>query len=367
MSNTLILNTTQGQVLTIQQGPPGAPGRSIRAGEGTPSEGLGRNGDLYINTLTGDLYLRADGEYSVVGSLQGPAGDDGDDGDDGREVELQATDTHIQWRYTGGDWVDLIALSAISGQDGQDGEDGEDGAAATITVGTTTTGEPNTPATVTNVGTDNAAVLNFTIPSGSKGDPGSISDDEGNLLRQGTDGGALLTDDDLGLSWTAPNYPTAELPENPADGDIAYDTTRKTLVIGVDGVWAVIEGGGGGVPGRTTEVVNFTAIPGGDEDWDEVDLGATYQVLTVASDTHARITLYVDESAREADESRPLTTAPMGDHRVIFDLEADTEGCTIPVPIGFTLGEEANILRVVNISGSTEDIEITLTALVVEP
>ena len=39
--------------------------------------------------------------------------------------------------------------------------------------GNTTTGDPGTDAEVINVGTDTAAVLEFTIPKGEKGDPGS--------------------------------------------------------------------------------------------------------------------------------------------------------------------------------------------------
>jgi len=35
-------------------------------------------------------------------------------GIDGREVELQKSDTHIQWRYVGGEvWIDLILLSDL--------------------------------------------------------------------------------------------------------------------------------------------------------------------------------------------------------------------------------------------------------------
>ena len=37
---------------------------------------------------------------------------------------------------------------------------------ATITVGQTTTGNPGTNASVTNVGTNENAILNFTIPAG---------------------------------------------------------------------------------------------------------------------------------------------------------------------------------------------------------
>jgi len=47
------------------------------------------------------------------------------------------------------------------------------GEAATVTVGTVTTGEPGTSASVTNVGDDHNAVLNFTIPKGDTGDPGT--------------------------------------------------------------------------------------------------------------------------------------------------------------------------------------------------
>ena len=49
---------------------------------------------------------------------------------------------------------------------------GDDGTAATVGVGAVTTGAAGTQATVTNVGTGAAAVLNFTIPQGAKGDPG---------------------------------------------------------------------------------------------------------------------------------------------------------------------------------------------------
>lgn len=55
---------------------------------------------------------------------------------------------------------------------GDQGEQGNPGQAATISVGTTTTGAPGTSAQVTNSGTSSAAVLDFTIPQGAKGDKG---------------------------------------------------------------------------------------------------------------------------------------------------------------------------------------------------
>ena len=53
---------------------------------------------------------------------------------------------------------------------------GQDGTAATITVGSVTTGAAGTSASVTNVGTESAAKLNFTIPQGAKGDKGDKGD-----------------------------------------------------------------------------------------------------------------------------------------------------------------------------------------------
>ncbi len=73
----------------------------------------------------------------------GTPGADGDPGTDGREVELQTSATHVQWRYVGeGAWTNLVALSTITGPPGADGAagapgadgaDGADGSDATVT------------------------------------------------------------------------------------------------------------------------------------------------------------------------------------------------------------------------------------------
>lgn len=63
------------------------------------------------------------------------------------------------------------------GDKGETGATGATGAAATIQVGTVTTGEPGTAATVTNRGTPGAAIFDFTIPKGAKGDAGEGSGD----------------------------------------------------------------------------------------------------------------------------------------------------------------------------------------------
>lgn len=60
---------------------------------------------------------------------------------------------------------------------GEQGSPGKDGTAATITIGTVTTGEPGSNASVTNVGTDTAAILDISIPRGDKGADGAGAGD----------------------------------------------------------------------------------------------------------------------------------------------------------------------------------------------
>ena len=61
------------------------------------------------------------------------------------------------------------------GEQGIQGETGPQGDAATIAVGTVTTGAPADPVVVTNVGTSGAAIFDFTIPKGETGDIGNIT------------------------------------------------------------------------------------------------------------------------------------------------------------------------------------------------
>jgi hypothetical protein len=60
--------------------------------------------------------------------VDGAPGTSGSDGDDGREVELQKTATHIQWRYVGDvSWTNLVALTDIKGDQGNAGTNGANG------------------------------------------------------------------------------------------------------------------------------------------------------------------------------------------------------------------------------------------------
>lgn len=103
----------------------------------------------------------------------------------------------------------IQGVAGPAGKDGVDGENGAPGKSATIEIGTVTTGEPGTEASVSNSGSSNDAVFNFTIPRGEKGDrgdqgPAGPTGPEGAPGRDGVDG--------------SPGTPGA----NGADGKSAY-------------------------------------------------------------------------------------------------------------------------------------------------
>ena len=139
----------------------------------------------------------------------------GNAGDNGKSIEIQKTDTHIQWRQEGGQWINLVALADLKGDKGEQGlqgikgdkgeqgikgdkgdkgdkgeqglqgikgdkgEQGRDGANAVnpnFTIGTVTTLPSNSDATVTLTGTYPNLVLNFGIPRGADGSGGGTEE-----------------------------------------------------------------------------------------------------------------------------------------------------------------------------------------------
>lgn len=70
-----------------------------------------------------------------------------------------------------------MAHHGEKGAAGEKGAKGDPGQAASIRVGTVTAGNPDDPATVVNVGTDQDVILNITIPRGQQGLAGSGAGD----------------------------------------------------------------------------------------------------------------------------------------------------------------------------------------------
>ena len=118
--------------------------------------------------------------YFKLKNTGGPKGDKGDTGD-AATITVGSTSTgtpgtNASVTNSGTSSAAVLNFTIPRGDKGDKGDTGatgNPGAAATISVGTTTTGQPGTNASVTNVGTSSAAVLNFTIPKGAKGDTGA--------------------------------------------------------------------------------------------------------------------------------------------------------------------------------------------------
>ena len=118
--------------------------------------------------------------YFKLKNTGGPKGDKGDTGD-AATITVGSTSTgtpgtNASVTNSGTSSAAVLNFTIPRGDKGDKGDTGATGtpgAAATISVGTTTTGQPGTNASVTNVGTSSAAVLNFTIPKGAKGDTGA--------------------------------------------------------------------------------------------------------------------------------------------------------------------------------------------------
>lgn len=54
-------------------------------GSSAPAGSVGEDGDLYVNTDTGEVYVKVDGAWTDVGSIQGPEGPAGPQGPQGEQ------------------------------------------------------------------------------------------------------------------------------------------------------------------------------------------------------------------------------------------------------------------------------------------
>lgn len=106
-----------------------------------------------------------------------------DAGANGKEIELQKSTTHIQWRYVGdADWINLVALADLKGADGAKGDKGDTGATPNLQIGNVTTLDNGSNATASITGTVENPLLNLGIPKGAKGDKGDTASSGGSTL-----------------------------------------------------------------------------------------------------------------------------------------------------------------------------------------
>lgn len=144
------------------KGDKGEPGSKGDKGDTGAAGSPGAKGDK------GDPFTYADFTEEQLAALKGEKGDQGDKGAQGEKG-----DPFTYEDFTEAQLAALKGPKGDQGEKGSHGEKGAPGAAATISIGTVTTGEPGTDASVENAGTSAAATLNFTIPRGAKGDKGN--------------------------------------------------------------------------------------------------------------------------------------------------------------------------------------------------
>lgn len=159
-------------------GPKGDRGDTGATGAQGPKGDTGNAATIHVGSTT-TLPVGQDATVENIGSQyaavlnfgipqgpQGPQGVKGDKGDTG-----------------------------ATGPQGATGAKGDPGQNATVYIGTTTTGAPGTQASVYNSGTENNAVLNFTIPQGAQGDLGPANTLSIGSVTKGADAGATITGD----------------------------------------------------------------------------------------------------------------------------------------------------------------------------
>lgn len=89
----------------------GANGSTWHTKEGEPKQDLGKNGDLYLDTITYDLYSKVDDVWLKVGNIKGESGTNWYSGSDAPTIAIGKigdyyfeTDTCDVWKYTDKGW-----------------------------------------------------------------------------------------------------------------------------------------------------------------------------------------------------------------------------------------------------------------------
>ncbi|KEQ40082.1 LPXTG-motif cell wall anchor domain protein [Streptococcus mitis] len=187
----------------------GRDGKDILNGTENPGENRGKDGDTFVNTKTGDIFVKENGTWKSAGNIKGPKGDDGKDilngktdptsetGKDGdKYVNTEIGDIFVkkngQWEKEGnikgpkGDKGEN-GTNGTNGHDGTNGNDGAAGAAGRdgkdgFTPKVTVTDNPDGSHTITITQPDNQPPLTTTVRNGVNGLDGKslIAKKEGN-------------------------------------------------------------------------------------------------------------------------------------------------------------------------------------------
>ncbi|MGN0815103.1 MAG: InlB B-repeat-containing protein [Candidatus Coproplasma sp.] len=186
-----------------ENGADGKDGATWLTGEGEPSEEIGKDGDIYLDETTCDLYVKESGAWSYCTNIKG-SGTNGTDGADGKD-----------------------GLNGTDGKDGENGADGKDGA-----TWLTGEGEPSEE-----IGKDGDLYLDKStcdVYLKADGDWAVIINIKG---ESGADGESVTVEQDSHKWLTGDTDPDDSDGKN---GDWYVNIPELTVFLKVDGAWGRI-------------------------------------------------------------------------------------------------------------------------------
>ncbi|HEU5492363.1 TPA: G5 domain-containing protein [Streptococcus pneumoniae] len=103
----------------------GRDGKDVLNGKANPEAHQGKDGDKYVNTETGDVFVKNNGNWDKEGNIKGPKGDKGERGEDGKTPEVTVTpgkdghSTDITFTVPG---KDPVTVNVKDGENGLNGK-----------------------------------------------------------------------------------------------------------------------------------------------------------------------------------------------------------------------------------------------------
>ena len=277
--------------------------------------------------------------------------------------------------------LNFVIPAGTTGATGANGATGADGTAATVQVGTTTTGAPGTNASVTNAGTESNAVLNFVIPAGTTGATGANgatgADGTAATVQVGTTTtGAPGTNASVTNAGTESNavlnfvIPAGTTGATGANGATGADGTAATVQVGTTTTGA--PGTNASVTNAGTEsnaVLNFV-IPAGATGASAAE--SRPSVLAVQDTTEQALTentpvsfavnlLQSGTDLTHAAGSNQITVETPGIYQAAFTAEVSPTGtATLPLTISLSLEQGTTILETSSTTMTTAEQSNTL-------
>ena len=105
-----------------QNGQNGRDGKDILSGTTDPTTETGKEGDKYVNTTTGDIFVKKNGQWEREGNLKGPKGDKGDTPTITTQPGADGISTDIILTLPGKEPITVNVKNGTNGRDGLNGK-----------------------------------------------------------------------------------------------------------------------------------------------------------------------------------------------------------------------------------------------------